>query len=136
LKDENNNLINEIDYLTANIITKYHSKNKGNDKDIFTRIKLKIDGIIFNEKHPKWNPSYNKLISLFDSKLTDKSKIKKLATLCGWEEVRSSNHIVYKRELSNGKIQTFTCPCTTSVWIPTWVSLKRLEEEKILFELS
>lgn len=101
-----------------------------------SRIKIEIDGILYDEKHPKWRKSDSKILNLFNTSLHDSRKIHNLITKTGWKEERHSNHIVYVRGLLNGMVQRLICPSSPSEWQSTWVQLKKLEQERIEIELS
>ena len=101
-----------------------------------SRIKIEIDGSLYDEKHPKWRKSDSKILNLFNTSLHDSRKIHNLIAKTGWKFERHSNHIVYVRGLLNGMVQRLICPSSPSEWQSTWVQLKKLEQEKIEIELS
>ena len=51
-----------------------------------SRIKIEIDGIIYDEKHPKWRKSDSKILNLFNTSLHDSRKIHNLITKTGWKK--------------------------------------------------
>lgn len=114
-----------------NIIDFEKIKNPKNE----SRLKINVDGVIYDSKHPKWRKNDSKILNLFTACLHDERKIKKLIDTCGWIEERHNKHIIYSRIINERIPQKFVCPTTPAEWQSTWVILKRLEEEKIKLEL-
>ena len=123
----------QIEYLSTKDIIEVEKIKKPKNE---SRIKIIIDGILYDDKHPKWRKIDSKRLNLFHTCLHDGIKIKTLITNCGWELIRTSNHNIFTRTLENGEIQKFVSPTTPAEWHTTWIILKRLEEERIQLELA
>lgn len=127
------NLNEQIEYIsTIEIIEAEKLKYPKSE----SRIKIKIDGIDYDDKHIKWRKSDSKILHIFQNCLHDSRKIKTLISKCGWIEERHSKHITYSRIINGNITQKFVCPTTPSEWHTTWIILKRLEEKRIQLELE
>ena len=121
------NLNEQIEYIsTIEIIEAEKLKYPKNE----SRIKIKIDGIHYNDKHPKWRKSDSKILHAFHSCLHDGRKIKTLISKCGWNEERHSKHIIFSRIINGDLVQKFVCPTTPSGWHTTWIILKNLKKSE------
>lgn len=132
---DNEKHIKELELtLNKECIKEINLEKKSNKKEN-SYIKIEINGILYNEEHPKWRHEDKIILDGFTSCLHDERKITNLIKKSGWIEERHSKHKIYTRNLLNGEKQTLSCPTTPSEWQSVWVSLKRLEREKIEREL-
>lgn len=129
-------IIEELKYNLNKINDHQLILEKRNNPKSNRLIKIMIDGILYDEKHPKWNDYNGNILKLFHTSLHNPRKINTLITKCGWTEERHSKHIIFTRTLKNSKKQTLIKPSTPAEWESTWVNVKNMEIERIEIDLS